>query len=148
MPAAPRASAAPEGRGTRSGAGRGTGAAVALLLSGNSLVILDLGEVPVARVEELVVDRRPAAELVDREEARRRRVLRLVDERRLDRAVALAREDLLRRVGPEVVEKRLRRRAGALRDRGRVLDQDRLVRDRVVERLPLLLSRDRLVLVR
>src|SRR6476619_1749223 len=122
MPAAPRASAAPEGRGTRMEAGRGTGAVVALLLSRNSLVLLDLSQVALARVEERIVDCGPSAQLVDREEAGRCRVLRLVHERRLHGPVALARVDLLRFVGPEVVKERLGRRLAAVRDRGGVLD--------------------------
>src|SRR5690242_16452808 len=108
MPAAPRASAAPEGRGTRNEeggdegreegpeAGCGTGAVVALLLSRNSLVLLDLSQVALARVEEGIVDGGPSAQLVDCEEAGRRRILRLVHERRLHGPVALARVDLLR----------------------------------------------------
>src|SRR6476646_5483079 len=101
MPAAPRASAAPEGRGTRKEEGRdegpeagcGTGAVVALLLSRNSLVLLDLSQVALARVEERIVAGGPSAQLVDREEASRGRVLRLVYERRLHGPVALARVD-------------------------------------------------------
>ena len=47
------------------GSGREAGAAAALFLSRHSLALLDRGEVAVGRVEELGVDRRPAAQLAD-----------------------------------------------------------------------------------
>src|SRR3954449_2502891 len=126
MPAAPRPSAAPEGRGTLAGKARGTRAAVALLGSRDSLRLLDVDQVALVRVEELVRDARPASELVDLEQLRRGRELRLVDQRGHHRAVALARVDLLRVAGPQEVQERLgiRQLLAVLDHRSRVLDQD------------------------
>src|SRR4051794_7493177 len=126
-----------------------SGSARALLRSGDSRVLLDLGYGARGRIEELVVDLRPPAEGVDGEELLRRRELRgeLLRDRRVDRAVAVARERLLARLGPQVVDERLRLRLRRLRGRHGVLDQDRLVRDDVVDVGVLLLGGDRLVLV-
>jgi hypothetical protein len=71
------------------------GRATASLLSGDPQRLLYPGDDALVRVEELVVDLVPAAELVDREQVRRRRELGLVDERLLDRAVTLLLEDPL-----------------------------------------------------
>src|SRR5215212_1717243 len=112
-------------------------------------VLLDLRHGALVRVEELVVDLVPAAELVDLEEVLGVGVRLLVDEARRDAPVALRGEDLLRLVGLEEIQERLRLVGGLGlgRDRGRVLDQDRLVRDHVVELDARLLRRDGLVLV-
>src|SRR4051812_36262956 len=59
-------------------------------------VLLDRGDRALIRVEELVVDLRPAAELVDLEELLGIRVRGLVHEVRQHRAVALGGVDLLR----------------------------------------------------
>src|SRR4051812_38483744 len=106
--------------------------------------VLDLGDGAVVRVEEGLVDRRPAAEVRDGEQRLRVRELRLVEVRRDDRAVAVLRERLLCGVGVEEVDELLRNCGCALRDRDRVLDEDRLVRRDVVDVLAGLLSLDRL----
>src|SRR3954467_6566929 len=103
----PRPSAAPEGRGTLTSIDRGAEAAVALLLSRDSLGLLDVDQVALVGVEELVRDLRPAAELVDLEQAARRRVLDLVHQALHDRAVPIARVDLLRLLGVQEVQERL-----------------------------------------
>src|SRR3954467_7523517 len=125
-------------------------AACSGLRCGNALRLLDVDEYALLRVEEAVVDLRPAAELVDREQLRRDRELRLVLQRGKHGAVALGDEDLLGRRRPQVVAERLGR-ARVLRvagHRGRVLDEDRLRRDDVADVLALLLGGDGLVLVR
>ena len=73
----------------------------------------------------------------------------LVEDRLVDRAVAPVGELLLGGGRERVVQERLGLLGVlGLRDHGdRVLDQDRLVRDDVVDLLALLLGRDRLVLV-
>src|SRR3954447_6653345 len=98
----------------------------ASLRSGDPRRLLDLRDRALVRVEELVVDLRPAAEVADREEALRRRELRLVrgEDRLVDRAVAPVGERLLGVGREREVEERL----GLLRvarprdDRDRVLD--------------------------
>src|SRR5206468_2481756 len=67
--------------------------------SGYPRVLLDLRNGALVRVEELVLHLRPAAEVVDREELPGDREPRseLLEHRRDDRAVALAREDPLGR---------------------------------------------------
>src|SRR5256885_15232389 len=67
---------------------------VGLLASGDPQRLLDLGDDPCFRVEELLVHALPAAEHVDREQARRRRKL-AAGHARDDRAVALGRPGLL-----------------------------------------------------
>src|SRR3954468_2270508 len=144
--ATPRPSAAPPGSETARGR-EGTTAASAV--GGDTQPLLDLGHDAPVLVEELVRHGGPAAELGDRELLLRRREPLLVDEALVHRPVALLGEELLRRRRPQVVEERLRL-LRALRVGGhgdRVLDQDRLVRDHVVELLSLLLRGDRLVLV-
>src|SRR5947209_17917449 len=96
-----------------------------LLGSGNTRRLLDLGDEAARRVEELVLDRGPAAEVVDREQAARDRELRgvLLEDGLVDRAVAVRREDLLAGRRPEVLQERLglRRVLGLRRHRDRVL---------------------------
>ena len=89
----------------------------------------------------------PAAELVDLEEVGRSRELRLVRELLQDWAVAVVLVDLLRLLGEEEVAEGLSLRIRILRDGDRVLDQDRLVGDDVVDVLAGLLRGDRLVLI-
>ena len=89
-----------------------------------------------SRVEELVmtVSQPPNSAIV--EQAGGRRVRLLVVELGDHRAVALLGEDLLRRLRHGVVDERLRL-LGVLRllgHRDRVLDQDRLVGDDVLDR--------------
>src|SRR3954447_17110349 len=123
----------------------------ASLGSGDPRGLLDLRDGALVRVEELVVDLRPAAEVLDREKTLRRRELRLVpvEHGLVDRAVAPLGELLLAGGGERVGDERLRLlRVAGLRDDGdRVLDRDRLVGDDVVDLLALLLRRERLVLV-
>src|SRR3954451_15853377 len=123
----------------------------ASLGSGDPRRLLDLRDRALVRIEELVVDLRPAAEVADREQPLRRRELRLVlgEDGLVDRPVAPVGEDLLGRRRQRVLHERLRlREVLRLRDdRDRVLDRDRLVGDDVVDLLALLLGGDRLVLV-
>src|SRR5437763_7265693 len=98
-------------------AGRAPGSASALLGSGDSQPLLDLGDDPVARIEELRHHLVPAAHVVDREEAGGRGELALVHERGHNRSVAALGEDLLRRVGVQPVGELLRGRLRVLRDR-------------------------------
>src|SRR4051794_16445088 len=148
---APDPPGAAEESARRRAAGSDRPALRASLGSGDSRGLLDRGDRPLVRVEELVVDLRPAAEVADREEALRRRELRrvLVEDGPVDRPVAPVGERLLGRRRQREVQERLRLlRVAGLRDDGdRVLDADRLVRDHVVDLLALLLRGDRLVLV-
>src|SRR5215216_6126256 len=80
----------------------------ASLLSRDPERLLDLRHDPLVGVEEPVVDGAPATELLDLEELRRSRELRLVDERLLDRSVALRGEDPLPLVGAQERDERLR----------------------------------------
>src|SRR5829696_3494052 len=140
----------PAGRAGRSARSGGATSATAGSLGGaDTQVLFDLRHGARVRVEEVVVDLVPAAELVDLEELPRVRVGGLVDEARRDRAVALGGVDLLRLVALEEVQPRLGLlgRLRLLGDRGGVLDEDRLVRDHVVELDAGLLRGDRLVLV-
>ena len=86
-----------------------------------------------SRVEELGRDGLPAAEVLDREQLRRRRELVLVlgQDLLVDRAVAALGEETLALVGEQEVEERLSglRVVGLGGDRGQGLDQDRLVGD-------------------
>src|SRR3954454_18235075 len=77
----------------------GCAAVSASLGSGDPRRLLDLGDRPVVRIEERVVDLRPAAEVTDREEALRRRELRgvLVEDGPVARPVAPVGERLLGR---------------------------------------------------
>ena len=133
-PSERRAAAASTAR--RAAPRRGAGSATASLGGGDAQVLLDLRDDALVRVEELVVDLVPAAEVVDREQARRRRELARSSRAASDRAVALGGEDLLRLRRVQEVDERLglRRVLRVRRDRDRVLDQDRLVGDDVVER--------------
>src|SRR3954452_12634575 len=132
----------------RRGAGR-AGAAERLATRRHALGLLDGGHHRVLRVEELRVGLVPAAEVVDGEEARGGRELLGVDERLDHRPVALGGEDLLPLVGAGEVEEGLGvllvLRVGG--DRGRVLDEDRVVRRDVVDVLAVELGADGLVLV-
>src|SRR3954471_15573986 len=87
------AAADPHGSGPRAERGRARfAAAVSVSLgSGDSQVLLDLGHGAGRRIEELVVDLGPAAEIVDREQLLGRRELLGVEDLLVDRAVALGR---------------------------------------------------------
>src|SRR3954468_163928 len=134
-------------RGTR----RAARAVTASLGSGDPRVLLDGGHRALVGIEELVVDLAPVTEVADGEQAAGGRELRrvLAQDRLVHGPVAPVGELLLGRRGEGVVEERLGLRGvlGLRDDRDRVLDQDRLVRDHVVDLLALLLRRDRLVLV-
>src|SRR5687768_9306726 len=108
-------------------------ARVALAGSADTELLFDLRNRAVDRVEELRSHLVPAAELADLEQARWRRELPLVAQLLKDRAVALRLVDALGLLGEEEVAEGLRLLAGVGCDRHRVLDQDRLVRDDVVE---------------
>src|SRR3954453_6224260 len=151
--ATPRPSAAPPGRPRNSaapgrGLGDGRGPAVSSLGGRDTQILLDARHDALVLVEELVGHRVPAAELLDREELLRRRELVRARRALHPRPVALRREDPLRLGCVQVLHERLRLVARVLGRGDRVLDQDRLRRDRVVDVLAGLLSRDRLVLVR
>src|SRR3954449_4242417 len=93
------------GAGSRKAAGRR--ATVALSATADAERVLDLCDRAAGRVEELRVHGRPAAEVLDGEQLRRRRELRRVDVGLHDWAVAVVGEDLLRGVGVQVVDERL-----------------------------------------
>src|SRR6266545_2575437 len=118
-------------------------------LGADPQVLLDPGDDALLRIEEVGVHLVPAAEVVDREQARRGRELVLVlVEHGLDhRAVAGVRPELLCLGRVQVLHEvlSLRRRVRGGRDRR--LDQDRVVGDDVVHVLARLLGGDRLVLV-
>src|SRR5438093_933019 len=78
------------------------------LLRRDPQALLDVGDLTLVRIEELVRDLGPTAELVDREEGRRRRVLRLVHQARYDGPIALLGKDLLPFGGACEVDERLR----------------------------------------
>src|SRR3954453_3748811 len=130
-PSAPDPPGAAEESPRRRAPGGGAAEISASLGSGDPRRLLDLGDRALVRVEELVVDLRPAADLGDREQARRRRELRLVGvkDALVDRAVAPAGEDLLRGLGERVAHELPGRRGRLLGHRDRVLDLDRLARD-------------------
>src|SRR5215207_1293589 len=112
-------------------------------------LLLDVGHDPGLLVEELLGHLRPATQLLDGEQPRRRGEVGGRGDLLVDRPIALLDEDLLRLGRAQVVDERL----GLLRvlalghDRDRVLDQDRLVGDHVVDLLVLLLGGDGLVLI-
>src|SRR5215217_4907397 len=138
----PRSSAAPPPTPSRSGL-------VALAANRDPDLLLDVGHDPGLLVEELLVHVAPAAQVGDGEQPRRRGEVSGRGDLLVDRAVALVDEDLLGLVRQQVVDERLGL-LGMLAlggDRDRVLDQDRLVGDHVVDRLLLLLSGDGLVLI-
>src|SRR4051812_2658785 len=150
-PSAPDPPGAAEESARRRAEAGGAAEISASLRSGDPRRLLDLGDRALVGIEELVVDLRPAAEVADREEALRRRELRLVlgEDRPVDGPVAPVGEHLLRGRRERVLHERLRLPA-VLRlgdDRDRVLDRDRLVGDHVVDLLALLPRGDRLVLV-
>src|SRR5215218_2648052 len=112
-------------------------------------LLLDVGHDPGLLVEKLLVHIGPATQVGDGEQPRRRGEVGGRRDLLVDRPIALLDEDLLSLGRAQVVEERL----GLLRvlalghDRDRVLDQDRLVGDRVVDLLVLLLGGDGLVLI-
>src|SRR5215207_2887298 len=142
----PRLRAAPEGAALEAPRRREGAAA----LAGGSRLALTLEDVrhdTALGVEELVIHLVPAAELRDLEELGRDRELGLVGQVREHCAVTLRRVDLLRLLAVEEVEEGLGRRRRVRGHGRRVLDQERLVGDDVVDVLALLLRRDRLILI-
>src|SRR5215211_8955127 len=138
--------------GTRPAGAAGGGGAVAVALVGGSALPLRLEYVrdhTAFRIEELVAHLAPTAELVDLEQLGRCREVAFAGGPLDHGPVALAQEHLLGLLRVEEVHERLRsvEVVALVHDRGRVLDQDRLVRNHVVELLALLLRQDRLVLV-
>ena len=128
-PARRRPEAAP-----RAGTGRRERPAVSSLGCGDTEALLDLGDDALVGIEELVGHRVPATELLDREQ-----VLRLLE---LVRALGALRRpggspSTRRSPAPRACTGTSRTpaalRARVLRDRDRVLDQDRLRRDHVVD---------------
>src|SRR5882724_1659347 len=101
------------------------------------------------RVEEFLLDLRPAADVLDREQLRSSREVEAARGGRHDGPVAVLREDLLRVERPQELQERLRLRR-MLRGRGdgdRVFDQDRRLRDHELDGLTLLLREHGFVLV-
>src|SRR4051794_21155471 len=135
--AAPPEAADPHGTRRTAGLSPAVGAVRASLGSGNPQILLDLRHGAARRVEELVVDLAPAAEVVDREQRLRRRELLGVDEALRHRPVAVLGVDLLRLVGVQPREELGGLRLGVLGHGRRVLDEDRLVGDDVVDVLAL-----------
>src|SRR4051812_42679692 len=145
---------APDPPGAAEGTARrraGVRAVRASLGSGDPRRRLDLRHGALVRVEEVVVDLRPAAEIADGEQALRRGELRRAPRQDglVDRPVAPLGEALLRGRRQRVADERLGlgQVLRALEDRDRVLDQDRLIGHDVVDLLALALGGDRLVLV-
>src|SRR5512132_4441361 len=125
---------------------RAVRAVSASLGSGDPRVLLDRRDRALVGIEELVVDLAPPPEVADGEQATRsgELALVLVEHRLVDRPVAPVGELLLRGGGQGVVHERLGLLGvlGLRDDRDRVFDEDRLVRDDVVDLLTLLLGRD------
>src|SRR5215217_1626620 len=121
----------------------------ALAANRDADLLLDVGHDPGLLVEELLGHLRPATQVGDGEQPRRRGEVGGRRDLLVDRPIALLDEDLLRLGRAQVVDERLGL-LGVLalgNDRDRVLDQDRLVGDRVVDVLVLLLGGDGLVLI-
>src|SRR5215208_3305439 len=127
---------------------RTTASGCALVVSRHPEPLLDPRHHALLAIEELVRDRVPAAEFVDREQAGRLRVLELREHALHDRPVALLAEDPLGLRRAEEVDEGLCLFGSLGRHGDGVLDQDRLVGDDVVDVLVLRLRGDRLVLVR
>src|SRR5436190_6330035 len=111
---------------------------------------LDRGHDARVRVEELLLDLRPAPDIADREQLLRVRETRLRADRLQDRSVTRLSEQRLRLFRVKELDERVRlggvlRR---LRDGDRILDQDRRLRRDPVHRLALVLGEDGFVLVR
>src|SRR6266516_4946031 len=101
-------------------------------------------------VEELLLDLRPAADVLDREQLWSSREVEAARGGRHDGPVAVLREDLLRVDRPQELQERLRFRRvlRGRRDGDWVLDQDRRLRNHELDGLTLLLREDGFVLVR
>src|SRR5437588_8967460 len=111
--AIPRARPPPLGRPNMRA---GSATAAGLPASRDPQLLLDARDHALLRVEELDHHGLPAAELLDGEERLRRGELLRIHEARIDRAVALGREDPLRLPCPEEAHERprLRRVLGRL----------------------------------
>src|SRR5215213_11907227 len=121
----------------------------ALAANRDADLLLDVGHDPGSLVEELLVHLTPATQIGDGEQPGRLGEVGGRGHLLVDRPVALLDEDLLSLGRQQVVDERLGLLSvlGLGGDRDRVLDQDRLVGDHVVDRLLLLLGGDGLVLV-
>src|SRR5437763_13790941 len=130
----------------------GTGTDISVLTggSGHPRGLLDLGDRACARIEELILDLRPAPKAVDREQRLRGWELarELLRHRLHDWPVTLLGPERLRRRCPEPVQERLGLgEMRGLRDhRRRRLDQDRLLRNEVLDRIAGLLGGDGIAL--
>src|SRR3954468_12863930 len=111
--------------------------------------LLDLRHQPGVRVEELLLDLRPAAEVVDGELLRAHREAVALGRDLQDGAVTALREQLLPGRRVEVLHERLRRVLvlAVLGDGERVVDPDSRLRDVEVDGLAAPLREQRLVLV-
>src|SRR5215218_9317294 len=153
--ASPSGSPVPKRRRAATGGAAGTtggppSACVAVALAKRDPdALLDVGHDAAVRVEEVLAHVGPATELADVEEPGRRGELVRPGHALASRPVAVPDERGLRLLGAEVVEEGLGLLGllGGRGDRHRVLDEDRVVRDDVVDVLALLLGEDRLVLV-
>src|SRR5712691_2947229 len=110
---------------------------------------LDLRHHARTRIEELLLGLGPATDVLDREQLRPQREVEAARGALHEGSIAVLRKDPLRLVGAQELQERLRlglvlRRR---RDRDRILDQDRRLRDHELDRLALLLRKERLVLV-
>src|SRR5215217_4522590 len=120
----------------------------ALAANRDADLLLDVGHDPGLLVEELLGHLRPAAQVGDGEQPGRLGEVGGRGGRLVDRPIAALGVQLLGRLGAEELDEgaglgRVLRLGG---DRDRVLDQDRLVGDHVVDVLVLLLGGDGLVL--
>src|SRR5580765_1871466 len=111
---------------------------------------LEAGHDARAWVEELLLDLGPTADVLDREQLRPGREVEPTRSGGDDRPVTVLRKDLLRGCRAQELQERLR--FGLVlrgrRNRDRVLDQDRRLRDDELNGLSFLLCEHRLVLIR
>src|SRR5215212_6787138 len=151
-PASRGAGPGPAAEPSRSRAGwpaAGAVATVVLVLDGDTDAPLDIEHDAAVGVEELVSRLRPAAEVVDGEQAARLREVAFRGDVLVERPVAVLEEDTLRVLRHEEVDEGLGLIGvlAVLRDRDGVLDEDGLVGNRVLELLTVLVGEDRLVLI-
>src|SRR4051812_36070079 len=124
-------------------------ATASLIIGRDTQAPLDIEHHAAVGVEDLVRRVRPAAEVRDGEQAARLREVTRGGHILVDRPVAVVEEDLLRVVPAEEVEEGLGLLGvlARLGHRDRVLDEDGVVGNRVVDLLTVLLGEDGLVLV-
>src|SRR5262245_29738034 len=133
------------GPGLGTAAGRGRGRLSARVLSSAPVAPLDPRHDPRARIEELLVDLRPAAEPLDREHAGRIREAESLGRAAEHRPVAVLGEDHLGGLRAQEVDEGSGRRPvrARLDDGDRVRDLNRRLRHDEVDRLVVLLREDR-----